>query len=121
MPGRDRTGPLGSGPMTGRALGPCAGNTGPQSTQREIGGRRARRGGGRGWQRRASSLGPSDAVYGEGVDLRAGSVPGTASEPTSATVASPDLRELQEQLNQAVRALQELGERIGALEHGADA
>ncbi|MBW1808712.1 MAG: DUF5320 domain-containing protein [Deltaproteobacteria bacterium] len=26
MPGGDRTGPMGAGPMTGRAAGPCAGN-----------------------------------------------------------------------------------------------
>ena len=29
MPGGDRTGPLGRGPMTGRALGYCAGNNRP--------------------------------------------------------------------------------------------
>lgn len=28
MPGRDMTGPQGQGPMTGRGLGRCAGNTG---------------------------------------------------------------------------------------------
>lgn len=27
MPGRDRTGPMGAGPMTGRSMGICAGNT----------------------------------------------------------------------------------------------
>jgi hypothetical protein len=29
MPRRDATGPRGQGPMTGRGMGPCAGNTGP--------------------------------------------------------------------------------------------
>ena len=29
MPGGDRTGPLGRGPMTGRALGYCSGNNNP--------------------------------------------------------------------------------------------
>ena len=32
MPGGDRTGPLGRGPMTGRALALCAGNTNPRYT-----------------------------------------------------------------------------------------
>ncbi len=29
MPGRDGTGPVGAGPMTGRGLGPCSGATVP--------------------------------------------------------------------------------------------
>ncbi|MFP4424227.1 MAG: DUF5320 domain-containing protein [Candidatus Woesearchaeota archaeon] len=41
MPGRDRTGPSGSGPMTGRGLGPCGG-------RRAIRGRGLGRGFGRG-------------------------------------------------------------------------
>ena len=52
MPGGDGTGPVGQGPMTGRATGFCAGNSVPGYTN-AVGGRRfwARgRGGGRGWR-----------------------------------------------------------------------
>ena len=46
MPGGDRTGPLGRGPMTGRALGYCAGNNRPGYANPGFG-----RGWGRGWGR----------------------------------------------------------------------
>jgi hypothetical protein len=62
MPGRDRTGPQGEGPMTGRQFGPCAGNDasgyalpGRRFAGRPRVGRRfaGRRSGGRGgWRRR---------------------------------------------------------------------
>ena len=37
MPGGDRTGPMGRGPMTGRATGFCAGNTTPGYTYPRYG------------------------------------------------------------------------------------
>ena len=46
MPGGDRTGPLGNGPMTGKALGFCAGNPTPGYPNPSYG-----RGLGRGWGR----------------------------------------------------------------------
>jgi len=52
MPGGDRTGPMGMGPMTGRAAGSCAGYNAPGYANAIPGrgfGRRGRRGGGRGW------------------------------------------------------------------------
>jgi len=57
MPGGDRTGPMGMGPMTGRAAGFCVGNPVP-GYMNPVGGRgyggRGRgfwgRGGGRGWR-----------------------------------------------------------------------
>jgi hypothetical protein len=59
MPGGDRTGPAGMGPMTGRAAGFCAGNLLPgymnQAGVRGFGGRGrgfGGRGGGRGWRNR---------------------------------------------------------------------
>jgi hypothetical protein len=61
MPNRDRTGPEGEGPMTGRQAGPCArtdvstpGNPGRRFAGRPYGGRRGRgrRTAGRGWRRR---------------------------------------------------------------------
>jgi len=50
MPGGDRTGPMGSGPMTGRGAGFCAGNGMPGYTRQGFG--RGMGGGrGRGWGR----------------------------------------------------------------------
>jgi hypothetical protein len=59
MPGRNQTGPMGMGPMTGRRAGICAGNTGQEFTNapsgrgfgKSFGGRRGLVGG-RGWPRR---------------------------------------------------------------------
>lgn len=59
MPGGDRTGPLGEGPMTGRGMGFCAGHPTPGNTQpgpgRGFGRGRGFSGGGRGgrgWRHR---------------------------------------------------------------------
>ena len=50
MPGGDRTGPMGMGPMTGRAAGYCAGYPAP-GFMNPYGGRGfGGRGGGRGWR-----------------------------------------------------------------------
>jgi len=51
MPGGDRTGPGGLGPMTGRGAGQCAGNTAPGFANRGQG--LGRRGGGQGMGRGA--------------------------------------------------------------------
>jgi len=55
MPGGDRTGPAGAGPMTGRAAGYCAGYPVPGHTNpiggRGFFGRGMGRGGGRGFRR----------------------------------------------------------------------
>ena len=60
MPGGDRTGPLGLGPMTGRAAGYCAGYSMPGFLNpwggRGFGGRGGR-GGGRGWRHRFYATG----------------------------------------------------------------
>jgi hypothetical protein len=56
MPGGDRTGPMGMGPMTGRGAGFCAGFGAPGFVNRWFGfgrrlfGRGQGRGGGRGWR-----------------------------------------------------------------------
>ena len=56
MPGGDRTGPMGQGPMTGRAAGYCTGSTGPgfMTPSPGWGSEGASRGygGSRGWRRR---------------------------------------------------------------------
>ena len=56
MPAGDRTGPMGNGPMTGRAAGLCTGNSMPGYANPAGGrgffgaGRGRGRGGGRGWR-----------------------------------------------------------------------
>ena len=45
MPGRDRTGPSGFGPMTGRRMGFCADNDNINYSNRGLGCRRGNRGG----------------------------------------------------------------------------
>ena len=61
MPGGDGTGPVGMGPMTGRAAGYCAGYPAPGYTS-PVGGRGfwgwgRGRGGGRGWRNRFFATG----------------------------------------------------------------
>jgi len=57
MPGLDRTGPEGRGPMTGKGMGYCT-NFNPKSWfGRGRGGRRGRRGGGRRFFRRLFGFG----------------------------------------------------------------
>lgn len=56
MPGGDRTGPMGQGPMSGRDAGYCVGSNQPGWTTAPMGGGRAwcgGRGGRRGWGRGA--------------------------------------------------------------------
>ncbi len=64
MPGGDGTGPMGQGPMTGRAAGYCAGypvpgymNFAPGGGLRGRGGGWFRRGTGRGWRNRYYATG----------------------------------------------------------------
>lgn len=59
MPGRDRTGPMGKGPMTGRAAGLCADieNTGDAGPGGRRGLRRGGRGQGRGRRNRNHATG----------------------------------------------------------------
>lgn len=64
MPGGDRTGPMGTGPRTGRGAGFCAGynrpgyaNFGPRGGLGRGGGRGFGRGGGRGWRNRFYATG----------------------------------------------------------------
>jgi len=56
MPGGDGTGPMGMGPMTGRAAGYCAGYAAPGFVNRGPG-RGFGRGGGRGWRNRYYATG----------------------------------------------------------------
>jgi hypothetical protein len=59
MPGGDRTGPLGAGPMTGRGAGYCGGYDAPgyANPGTRLGLRRGFRGGGHGWRQRYYATG----------------------------------------------------------------
>jgi len=115
MPGGDRTGPAGMGPMTGRAAGFCAGNATPGFTStpggRGFGGQG--RGGGRrrgrrnwyhatgvpGWQRAAAGW-PAFGV-----------VPPVPFVPPT-TGQEQELDELKRQADGLSRALDDIKERI---------
>ncbi len=60
MPGRNGTGPMGAGPMTGRGFGVCAGN-GIQTRPRFGLGFGCRRGFGNGFNQQGSTVVPSNA------------------------------------------------------------
>jgi hypothetical protein len=87
MPGFDRTGPRGQGPMTGWGIGPCGGG-------RAYG---FGRGGGRGRGGRGRGLGPGP-VWGAGQ-----------------TYAGDEVTVLREQSEQLKERLEEIEERLAAL------
>jgi hypothetical protein len=122
MPGGDGTGPMGMGPMTGRAAGYCAGYPVPGFMNpmpgRGFGGRGffgRGRGGGRGWRR---------WFYGAGLPGWTGWVPAWGAAPEAAAYASalPPDRELQMLRSQSeyfASALDEIRKRIEELESAA--
>jgi hypothetical protein len=118
MPGGDRTGPMGFGPMTGRAAGLCAGyptpgymNPGPgrgMAWGRGGGwgyGRGYGRGFGRGWGRGYYPFAPAPAY-----PLAA---PYPAPEPVSAT---DELKHLKAQADYYAEILEDLKKRMSELE-----
>jgi hypothetical protein len=76
MPGGDRTGPIGAGPLTGRGAGFCRGYTVPGYANpwigggfgrgRGFGGSYGRGGGGRGWRHRFYATGVPGRALGYG-------------------------------------------------------
>ncbi len=107
MPGGDRTGPRGMGPLTGRAAGFCAGAGRPGFMNPQPGGRGWGRGGGRGWRNcyRATGL-PGWARFGD----------------LGATTVAPDPRQERRQLEDQVGELQaQLAAIRGRLDALADA
>ena len=124
MPGGDRTGPMGMGPMTGRAAGYCAGNEVPGFANtpggRGYGGGRGGRGGrGRrnqfyatgltGWQRAAAGM----QAFGEApVGEAAQAEPGVQN----AQAAEQELDSLKQQAETVEQQIKQLRERIEQLE-----
>jgi len=129
MPGGDRTGPLGAGPMTGRAAGYCAGYAMPGYAN-PMGGR----GGGLGFGRgggfgfgRGGGRGCGNQFYATGLTgWQRAAGPATATAPTAPPPPEPpqpapemrqqELAGLSEQLAQATEALNALRARVEELE-----
>ena len=126
MPGGDRTGPLGAGPMTGRAAGYCAGYAMPGYAN-PMGGRGGGlgfgrgggfgfgRGGGRGWRNQYYATGLT------GWQRAAGPATATVPPPPEPPQPAPETRQqelagLSEQLAQATEALNALRARVEELE-----
>ena len=122
MPGGDRTGPMGMGPMTGRGAGYCAGFAVAGFAHRAGGGGfwgRGRGGGGRGRRNMFYATGlpgwaRTGAGAGVGVGVGAGETAPLAAGPR---VMSPqeELEQLKQQAQQAARVLEQIQQRIDAL------
>lgn len=105
MPGGDRTGPMGEGPMTGRGAGFCGGAGAPGFMSRMAGAffGRGRGGGGRGWR---------NMFYATGVpgSMRGGPGVVAPAEPSASERQSlkAQVETLQSQLAEVKRRLAEL-------------
>ena len=119
MPGGDRTGPIGAGPMTGRAAGYCAGYTVPGSVHRAFGGGRFRHGGrgGHGWRHMFHATG----LPGWARTDVAGTGPAAAAPPSPELTPDRELEVLRQQVDQATHTLEQIRERISELESTAKA
>jgi len=120
MPAGDRTGPMGAGPMTGRAAGYCAGYPAPGYANpgavggggRGFGGGSGRGfgGGGRGWRHRYWATGVPGQAWAWPIPQTAPVVAGQAADPqTEATM-------LRQQIVQVEQTLKAMSERLGQLE-----
>ncbi len=114
MPGGDRTGPLGMGPMTGRGAGFCGGARAPGFLSRMGVGfcGRGWGGGGRGWR---------NMFYATGLPgwMRAGAGMAGAAAAASADrgmTRQQELDALRQQADQVARVLENLRQRISELE-----
>ena len=119
MPGGDRTGPMGMGPMTGRAAGCCVGNQVPEHVSTPGGGGRGFGGGGggrgrrnrfyatglTGWQRAAAGM----PAFGGGQVAAAARA--ESSAPTAAS-KEQELGILKQQAETMEQQMKQLRERI---------
>jgi len=119
MPAGDRTGPMGFGPMTGRAAGYCAGYSVPGYAN-AFGGRGGvgrGRGGGWGWRNRYRATGvPGWAWFGAGAPVAA-QVPFAAQ--AGVTGAADEAELLKNQAKYLEDALDGLRKRIEELDKQA--
>jgi len=113
MPGGDRTGPLGMGPMTGRGAGYCAGNANPgyMNAGAGFGGRRffgrGFRGGGRGWR---------NMYYATGQPFWARQQDYYAPPPAAEMNPENEITYLRDQANYFQSTLEQINNRINELE-----
>ena len=117
MPGGDRTGPMGLGPITGRGAGLCAGYVAPGFANfapgRGFGGR-GRGGGGRGWRHRFYATGLT------GWQRAGWGWPGfgwcsPAVDAPPATSRDQELNLLKQQAQGLAQTLEQIRERIAEL------
>ena len=127
MPGGDRTGPSGMGPMTGRRMGYCAGNAAPGFTSRfpagggAIGGRvYGRGGGGRGWCNWYHATGLTGYERGvRGMQARGRFQPAYPEASSAKVSSTAELNMLKAQSRQLSESLKEIEQRIAELESSA--
>ncbi|MBN1394643.1 MAG: DUF5320 domain-containing protein [Pirellulales bacterium] len=119
MPGGNRTGPMGMGPMTGRGAGYCAGNSVPGYMNRGFGGGYFGggwgRGGGRGWR---------NMFYATGLPGWARGGAGFGADPSTTGAFDgvgdqQQLDALKQQARQMADSLEIIRRRISELESGA--
>lgn len=126
MPGGDRTGPMGMGPMTGRGAGYCAGFASAGVANRAggggfwgrgcgVGGRGGRGGGGRGRRNMFYATGlPGWARTGAGAGAGTGETAPPAAGPRAMS-RQEELEQLKQQAQQAASVLEQIQQRIDAL------
>ncbi|NLX20471.1 MAG: DUF5320 domain-containing protein [Phycisphaerae bacterium] len=114
MPAGDGTGPMGMGPMTGRGMGYCVGNTVPGFASPMpgrglgMGFGRGRGGGRRGWRHQ---------FYATGLPLWArGQAPGVGVPFVAASASVNELEMLRNQTSQLAKTLEQVQQRIAGLE-----
>jgi len=125
MPGGDRTGPAGMGPMTGRAAGYCTGNPGPGWTNPAgrglFGfGRGFGRGGGRGRRNRFYATGLTGwqrAAAGEPAFGAVPPVPTPAAPAPASTAADKDrqIALLKQQVESMAQVLEGINQRLDGM------
>jgi len=124
MPYGDRTGPRGTGRMTGRAAGYCAGSGMPGFSNpvgaRGLAGRGAWGGGGRGWRNWLHATGlPGWVRVGMGVPVR-GVAPHASTAPVPPVAGGEaELTALKAQATYLEQALQSVRQRMQQLEGAA--
>lgn len=117
MPGGDRTGPMGMGPMTGRGAGYCGGAAVPGFMNVGWGRGGFGRGGGRGWRNRFFATGLTGwqraAMAGWGAPATVTNVPPTPKNlPT-------ELDQLKQQAEWLAASLRDVQQRIDAMQKQA--
>ena len=112
MPGGDRTGPMGYGPMTGRGAGFCAGFGAPGFMNQGFGWGRGFGGRGRGFRHMYWATGlPGWARY--------GTAPGWGgAHPTGAPSSEDELQSLKQQARAMEKSLSAIKKRMDELEEG---